>query len=1221
MDRRVSSGTTGRLIGRWIHMSDRDEYSKVILLFCYLFCVSSASTIGRTAADTLFLSKYSASQLSYMYLPQAATLLLVGFLFQKYCAKLRIHTLCAAVIVIVSVLSLGSRLLVGFGLDWILPVIYIGYDVFNFLMIVCFWQFATAVMDQRKAKKLINWVGSGGIVGGIASGFGLKLAVKPLGTENLIFVYAGLQLLCLLFVILIIRSLANPQTSFATAPPSAKPGPGSGEKKKQTGGKTENALFRQVPHLKYIAIISAALTISLTLIDYQFKTILRGSLQNEEMAGFMGSFYGYAGIFALLIQFFVIGKVFTKFGVITALTIFPFILLTGSVSILFAPVLALAVMLKGSDKVLGDTIHSSALQLVMFPIPPEYRSKAKGFMDGVVRNGSKGIASISLILLSPILTIGQFGYIIVALLVCGIYSVFRVKPLYLQMLLSTLQTRNIEPQEGELNMLDPASQSLLTTALHSGEKSQALYAMRILQNIPAFDLNPHIPELLKHPAPEVRNEALQYIGRKQPAGCESDLTAMLACEESAMMPQALIALSSYGDDQHLDLVGTFLESGRVELKAAAIAGLVKHYGIEGMFRAVGTLKELLKSERESERIAVASVFGQIEIASFYKPLTSLLADPSHRVRIAALQSAEKLTVPELVPYIVPLLKSSRTRQKAIEALGAYQDNVIIPTLLTYLQQHDMLAQYIPRIFERIGSQVAFDALLERYGETTSDIKGYVLEALNHMKMARLQAERKTVEQIIISETERYWQFVAHTEGLDGIAQLKTVEEAAKDIRFHYVSLIFQLLSLLFDNKTIQAVYNNWRYGDARRQANAAEVIDQLLEGDLRTRITKLIEPLPSKNQLPDAAVEKHLLALLASESGWLKLCIAESLLSSEAADRWPQAAEKVRQSMSGEEIEQIREQAEKVRLLRRVSIFEGISDKNLSSIAELLMPETAAPGDAIIREREAGDAMFLIQEGKASVHRNQVYLAQLQEGECFGEMSVLTGIPRTATIIAETGMKLWRLDSSSFYDVVLNETSTAIGLMKLLSRRIRGANNKAVQTAKETAFPYAVDAAAASETVPKPVERQADSLDALQSLNSETILRRVFLLQKIELFSQFTQEDYVRLAKMAQDVALQPGETVFAEGDEGDAMYGILSGSIQVHKGEQKLAELAEGQIFGEMSIIDGEPRSAGCRALTRTELIQITQEQVAYICFQRIEVMKGMLRELANRLHTVQSR
>ncbi|MDF2668014.1 MAG: hypothetical protein K0R67_320, partial [Paenibacillus sp.] len=259
-------------------MADSEEYGKIVLLFVYLFCAASASTIGRTAADTLFLSHFSASKLSLMYLPQAGILLLAGIIYQRLCRIVRIDLLCTIITLSVFILSLGSRMVAGLGYHWVYAVMYVAYDVFNFLMIVCFWQFATSVMDQRKAKKLINWVGSGSIVGGIVSGFGLKLLVGPLGTMNLIYIYAGLQLLCFLLVRTIIARVADRRDTFAVAVPGTQGMPGN---KPNTAAKPSPAqaasggMFRNVPHLKYIAIIAATITLSLTFADYQFKVILR----------------------------------------------------------------------------------------------------------------------------------------------------------------------------------------------------------------------------------------------------------------------------------------------------------------------------------------------------------------------------------------------------------------------------------------------------------------------------------------------------------------------------------------------------------------------------------------------------------------------------------------------------------------------------------------------------------------------------------------------------------------------------------------------------------------------------------------------------------------------------------------------------------------------------------------------------------------------------------
>ncbi|RIE02687.1 hypothetical protein [Cohnella faecalis] len=190
---------------QWLSRWNSGESGKVALLFVYLFCVASASTVGRTAADALFLSHFDSGLLSKMYLPQSAALILVGYLFQKFSHRIRIDKLIIGLIPMVTLLVLASRIGVGLEFRWVIPVMYVAYDVFNFLMIVCFWQLASAVLDQRKAKKTIGLVGSGGITGGIVSGFGLKLIVPLVGTANLIYFYAGLQISALVMVLLLTR--------------------------------------------------------------------------------------------------------------------------------------------------------------------------------------------------------------------------------------------------------------------------------------------------------------------------------------------------------------------------------------------------------------------------------------------------------------------------------------------------------------------------------------------------------------------------------------------------------------------------------------------------------------------------------------------------------------------------------------------------------------------------------------------------------------------------------------------------------------------------------------------------------------------------------------------------------------------------------------------------------------------------------------------------------
>ncbi|NHN32465.1 Npt1/Npt2 family nucleotide transporter [Paenibacillus agricola] len=1195
---------------------DREEYSKVLLLFGYLFCVVSASTIGRTAADTLFLSRFDASYLSTMYLPQAAAMIFVGFLFQRYSSKARLDRLILALIPIISLLVLISRLGVGSEMRWVFPVIYVVYDVFNFLMIVCFWQFATTVLDQRKVKRMIGWVGSGGITGGIISGFGLKALVPLVGTANLIYFYMGLQLLCILAVIPILRMLPDRTEIFSTQQPAKKKSNTTKPQKEAKSG-----LFQNVPHLKYVAMMSAALVLSLTLIDYQFKVILKGTLQNEALAGFMGSFYGYSGLLALFVQLFISSRILTRFGVMTALLLFPIALFMGSFGVLLMPVLAMAVAVKGSDKVLGDTIYSSVSQLIMFPIPPEWRGKAKGFLDGIVRNGAKGLAALCLLIVSRLLAPEQLSYIILVLLAVCIVAAVKVKGAYLKTLLSTLQASGDDLERAELNMMDPASRQLLVNALSSPDKQQVLYAMRLLRGLEAFDLTPYLHGLLQHPAPEVCAEALAYVEQQTPEGLEPELRLLLAATNQRVSASAILALAAYANDDHLELLTAYLEDQDVDMRAAAIAGLVKYYGIEGMFRSVGTLKYLLESGQEQERTAMAALFGQIGIKSFYKPLVALLEDGSAQVRIGALQSAAILRVSELVPFIVPLLQNSETRRYAIEALSDYDEKEILVLLEPYFNERNA-SLHLPKVCERIHTQRSFDLLVGHYEPAHFEMRDKVLEALLRMNKGGFQIDEKKLEALIMGEIQLYWQFARHMAGITGMEDGAELVEIVEQIRFSICRRIFQLLSLMVDAATVQAVFVNWSEGDARQQANSTEVMDQLLQGSLRIELAKMMSA-PRKlssTYVAGPTADEHLVWLYQQDDAWLRQMIQYVMHQREEQQEpqelqhrpQPQQTQQhlvsrigalLQGGMSTAEVtltEELTEQVERVRLLKNVSLFQGLTSRDLSVIARHLRRVNMAQGATIIQEGDFGDSLFIIHRGKASVSIHGKLISGLGAGECFGEMAILTQGLRTATIRAEEDIQLWELDSKAFYDMIFDRTSIALEMMKLLSRRLRSKLEQSQLPAP------AMQEAAASTS------RGAGAVDSSQNA---VILRRILVLQKINLFAHLSQDDFIQLSQIVEEVSYAPGEAICKVGDFGDTMYGIIEGNVRVHREGETFAMLGPGECFGEMAVIDSSPRSADCTSSTDTVLLELHQEQVFSFCFQNIDVLRSMMRVLAERI------
>ncbi len=105
-------------------------------------------------------------------------------------------------------------------------------------------------------------------------------------------------------------------------------------------------------------------------------------------------------------------------------------------------------------------------------------------------------------------------------------------------------------------------------------------------------------------------------------------------------------------------------------------------------------------------------------------------------------------------------------------------------------------------------------------------------------------------------------------------------------------------------------------------------------------------------------------------------------------------------------------------LLRQISIFAALPESILERLARALQPVEADAGDLIIREGDEGDLFYAIEEGAVVVSKEGRWVAQLGPGDYFGEIALLRGVPRTATVTAETAVKLRALDRDVFIPAV-----------------------------------------------------------------------------------------------------------------------------------------------------------------------------------------------------------
>ena len=132
-------------------------------------------------------------------------------------------------------------------------------------------------------------------------------------------------------------------------------------------------------------------------------------------------------------------------------------------------------------------------------------------------------------------------------------------------------------------------------------------------------------------------------------------------------------------------------------------------------------------------------------------------------------------------------------------------------------------------------------------------------------------------------------------------------------------------------------------------------------------------------------------------------------------------------------------------------------------------------------------------------------------------------------------------------------------------------------------------------------------------------------LRRVTMFQGLDQSDLDTLAGVAREVTAERGEIIVSQGSKGESLYVVVSGQIRVYLSDESGKEIilgleGPGAIFGEISVLDGRPRSASVAAMKRTELLKIDGQEFlqllqtnARLALTVITALAGMIRKLTD--------
>jgi CRP/FNR family cyclic AMP-dependent transcriptional regulator len=133
--------------------------------------------------------------------------------------------------------------------------------------------------------------------------------------------------------------------------------------------------------------------------------------------------------------------------------------------------------------------------------------------------------------------------------------------------------------------------------------------------------------------------------------------------------------------------------------------------------------------------------------------------------------------------------------------------------------------------------------------------------------------------------------------------------------------------------------------------------------------------------------------------------------------------------------------------LKQVSLFASLSNEDMRDLAAVVRRRTFRAGEVIFHRDDPGQVLYVIREGKVKIclispDGQEISLVVFGKGECFGELALLDGLPRSADAIAMEKVECYTLQRSDFHSTIMKNPKIAIQVLEVLSKRLRSTDQQ-----------------------------------------------------------------------------------------------------------------------------------------------------------------------------------
>ncbi|MBF9141440.1 cyclic nucleotide-binding domain-containing protein [Hymenobacter properus] len=1069
------------------------ETRTVGLFLLHNFLLGIGSVLVYVAANVLLLEHEPELSLPLGYLAGAAAMMAVGKIYTYFEHHLLLKKLAVRVLLAVVALVGAVGALVVFGHSVAAAVaIMAGYRVIYLLTNLEFWGVSAVVFDVRQSKRLFSVISSGDMP---AKALGALLAALIHGDAQLP-VLLGVSFAAYLAALFALRATLGSHVVEAAARPVRRPQRAPGQLARQLFGGSELVLAMCMSLLAIGAV--------LTGVEYMFFLNVKHKFHaSEDVMRSVGWVLGGTYLAAMFFKLLVSRQALERYGVqwslrllpvvaLAALAIFGGLQATGAYS--QTGQLAFFCGLYLLLEVLRRTVFDPVFLVLFQPLAPQQRLAAHTLAKGFYEPLGMGLTGLLFFMfrytgwlsgVAPFIWMG-------ALLLLALLLLARTYRSYLAELKEGLGRRFAET--ADLALPDAARQVVLGH-LQSAHPLEVLNAMSWLHQREPQALALHAPALLQHPDERVR---LALLATPEVRPLPLDTLQQLAHHDPAPAVREAAAREFAAAAPEVSTLTALLESTDLAVRQGALRGSLETTPQHAAAQAnLGELAATPATHRAA--LALLAFFPlDVQIELVERSLGSTDAAEAQ----AALAAIGTVGHTALAPYLLHALGDKQRWQPAADSLVALGP-AVVPLVREALAHEpgNAITHRLTTVLERLDAPASRAALVELAQRPNLFSRLVALRALRRFPAE--PAETPLFERLLREEFGLAAQLLR---GL--VADPRPALQAPVQYEFELLhQRVFGLLAQLYDAESVATAQRNVAHAARERQANALEILDNLIPRTIYQGLQTLLDDTPLAE----------------------KARIFATLTSAGVAIHHPAPA--------------------------------GPAAAAGSAIAPPVAPALAVAEEPL--------PTLLLRRGPAAF----------------------------TTWTLSVALRHWQPTEPDAEALLRPYLHSPLALLQE-SALLAGRALEALTGRPLSISPISMSHAATSET-------------------RVSALERVVVLKSTALFASTPENVLSSIVPIMKEVTFHEGEEIFAKGDIGTSLFILHDGQVGIFNGEQQLATFGPGDFFGELALLDAEPRSASAAALSQVLAFRIDQEDFYDVMEERAEVLRNILRMLCQRIRT----